>query len=88
MSRPNINDDWYRDTILYLIDKERSNQINKWGLQDHLPHIWLAILMEEVGELARALNDCEGPDRIQEETIQVAAVAATMLQNLKYEEPA
>lgn len=35
----------------------------------------LAALMEEVGELARAYLQREGPDRVRKEAIQVACVA-------------
>lgn len=39
---------------------ERENQDQKWGPQTHDPEVWLAILMEEVGEAARArLEDME-----------------------------
>lgn len=35
----------------------------------------LAVLTEEVGEVARALLDCESPERLRAELVQVAAVA-------------
>jgi NTP pyrophosphatase (non-canonical NTP hydrolase) len=37
---------------------------------------WLAVLTEEVGEVARALNDHEAHHHLYEELVQVAAMAA------------
>ena len=36
---------------------ERKRQDDKWGQQDHEPHVWLAILAEEVGEVAKEIAD-------------------------------
>lgn len=41
----------------------------------------LSALMEEVGEVARALNDGEAPLRLQSELVQVAAVAFAWLES-------
>jgi NTP pyrophosphatase (non-canonical NTP hydrolase) len=40
--------------IIENITRERARQDAKWGEQNHPPQDWLAILMEEVGEFARA----------------------------------
>ena len=49
-------------------------QYVRWGLPTHAPERWLAILTEEVGEVARAA--LLGDDKaMAEEAIQVAAVA-------------
>ena len=40
--------------ILDEIRGERYKQNRKWGAQTHDPEVWLAILMEEVGEAAQA----------------------------------
>ena len=42
----------------------------------------LSALVEEVGEVARALHDEEGADRLREELIQVAAVAVAWVEAL------
>lgn len=42
----------------------------------------LQALVEEVGEVARALHDEEGADRLREELIQVAAVAVAWVEAL------
>lgn len=41
----------------------------------------LAVLMEEVGEVARAILDNEGDERLAEEVTQVAAVCVAWLQS-------
>ena len=38
-----------------LVALERLNQDKKWGEQNHNPSEWLAILVEEVGELSTAI---------------------------------
>lgn len=53
---------------------ERSRQYQKWGLQDHDEDKWMTILMEEIGEVARAILE-DDPNNYREELIQVAAVA-------------
>ncbi len=45
----------YRDILFAQIDMERSKQDKKWGEQNHSPLKWLAILVEEVGEVAQAI---------------------------------
>ncbi len=43
---------------------------------------FLAVLMEEVGEVARAINDEEGAERLVQELVQVAAVCVARLELL------
>jgi len=40
------------DVVLEMIGRERERQNDMWGGQHHDPAVWLAILMEEVGEVA------------------------------------
>jgi NTP pyrophosphatase (non-canonical NTP hydrolase) len=73
-----------------LIINERKRQDGKWGDQPgNHPFEWMSILMEEVGELAEAVNEtyfksehtkheCGGSEAILKETIQVAAVATAI----------
>jgi len=53
---------------------ERSRQIRKWGEQTHSGHAWIAILVEEVGEFAKAVNE-EKLSGALDELVQIAAVA-------------
>lgn len=65
---------------------ERDRQDAKWGKQEHALPTWLAILMEEVGELAAAClchrfgNDAHPELDWKKEAIQVAAVALSMIE--------
>lgn len=43
------------DEILDEVINERMSQEGKWGSQNHDPLMWLAILGEEYGEVARAI---------------------------------
>ena len=63
------------------IDNERQQQDEKWGVQNHGGPKWLTILMEEVGETAKALleSDVEG---FIDEMVHVAAVAVAAIEGL------
>lgn len=75
-------------TAARSIDEERDRQDAKWGVQNHTPEWWLAILMEEVGELAQAIlethfdngTDLGGTANIRKEAVQCAAVAMAMIE--------
>ena len=68
-----------RKKILYEIVCERKKQDDKWGEQNHAPEFWLAILVEEVGEVGKAI--CEHKEKeYRLELIQVAAVALSMVE--------
>jgi NTP pyrophosphatase (non-canonical NTP hydrolase) len=75
---------------LFSITEERENQIKKWGVQNHTPIEWIAILTEEVGEVSkealefhfkRFYDDTGQLERYEKELIQVAAVALAMLES-------
>jgi NTP pyrophosphatase (non-canonical NTP hydrolase) len=73
-----------QDRALNEILKERKAQDAKWGEQNHDDKTWLAILVEEVGELAQAILHDEFGGRAagtaREELVQVAAVAVQWLE--------
>lgn len=68
---------------------ERKRQNLKWGFQRHDMGTWLMILMEEVGEVAQAMQKEKGwgkdtdSSNLYEELIQVAAVASAMAEQVK-----
>lgn len=73
--------------VLAEVKDERVRQDAKW---ERRPGEWpapdpdsaaLAVLVEEVGEVARALLS-ETPDRVREELVQVAAVAVAWIEAL------
>lgn len=70
-----------RNEILALIQVELDRQEEIWGEQDHTDDRWLAILVEELGEVALAMNDGTEIEVVLELT-QVAAVAAAWIENI------
>lgn len=59
---------------------ERLRQDEKWGEQNHKPEKWFTILLEEVGEAARAALESD-PANYREEMVQVAAVAMAAVES-------
>lgn len=72
-----------RDKIFREIRAERSRQDAKWGkVSTRRDAPWLAILMEEVGEVATETMDEHSINlKLEEELIQVAAVAVAWLES-------
>jgi hypothetical protein len=79
--------------VLADVGNERRRQDEKWGVQNHFPTTWLAILGEEFGELSEAIvetifyNGMAARQRggfvnIRREAIHVAAVAVAMVEYL------
>ena len=68
-----------QEAILADIAVERRAQDMKWGVQTHEPEKWMTILMEEVGEVARAVLE-KDPKNYYAELVQVAAVCVVALE--------
>jgi len=71
-------------TVIGEVAFERARQDAKWGQQDHDPTMWLAILTEEVGEVAKEIAEgriapFDGA-AYRAELVQVAAVAVAMVE--------
>ena len=66
--------------VLEEVMEERKRQDELWGEQNHDDRIWLAILVEEVGEVANDIN--ERSKKLREELIQVAAVAVSWVESI------
>jgi NTP pyrophosphatase (non-canonical NTP hydrolase) len=68
--------------------EERLRQNELWGHQRHNQGIWLAILVEEVGEVAQAMQEGmvsqkeTDSDNLYKELIQVAAVASAIAEQV------
>lgn len=85
--------------VLFEVSEERKRQDDKHGHdRDHGLEVWLAILTEEVGEVAKALLELRTARRTQplsvrldrlveldKELVQVAAVAVAMSEVVKVE---
>lgn len=70
--------------VLVEVAVERARQDDQWGEQNHDGPVYLAILAEEVGEVAKAIVEHRYGDKlpihIREELVQVAAVAVAMIE--------
>lgn len=76
------------DDIVADVEDECAEQHDKWGVQEHSQLYWLGILVEEVGEVAKAIIEAGLPGRrrnpatvvdLRTELVQVAAVAISMI---------
>lgn len=83
----------WRGSAISSVITERTRQDAKWGEQNHDPTVWMGILMEEVGELAQAVNETwfdngeaerakGGYLNMRAEAVQVAAVAVALVECL------
>lgn len=80
--------------VFVEVSAERNRQNEKWGEQNHSPLEWIAILTEEVGEVAKEAHEFHfgirgTPEMIEqklqkyrEEMVQVAAVAIQAIECL------
>lgn len=86
----------YRDKILFDIvqvdvKNERVRQNAKWGRQRHTPEKWLSIAIEEVGEMAQAMQKEDvqhkgtDADDLYTETIHAIAVLTAQAEQLAEE---
>lgn len=81
-----------RIEVLTDIDNERTRQDSKWGIQRHDYGTWLTILVEEVGEVAQAMQADKGwgkesdANHLYTELIHVAAVATAIAEQVKERE--
>jgi len=77
-----------RIQVLSDINTERNRQDKLWGAQRHKMGDWLKILIEEVGEVAQAMQKKSfasketDADNLYEELIQVAAVASAIAEQV------
>lgn len=69
------------------IQAEITKQNQKFGIQNHSPIEWMAILMEEVGEASQAAVDWhfKYPSKIKDETVEFSELQNQRLQNYKTE---
>ena len=76
-----------QQAIMDMILAERECQDRKWGIQYHKNPIWLAIAMEELGEVAKAIiQGHEAKENLKEEIVQTAAVLVAWLEMIEEQE--
>ncbi len=69
------------ERALIDVENEMQRQDDKWGPQDHPDIVWLAVLTEEVGEVAKEILERRsgGGFDLRKELVQVAAVSVQWL---------
>ena len=78
---------WQSEALAQVLE-ERLQQNQKWGEQNHDIFVWLAVLVEEVGELSQAglqarFGGPHGTEKeIHTEALHVAAVALALVESL------
>ena len=81
----------YQEEVIQLVFDERERQDEEWGEQNHDPILWTAILIEEVGEFAKAAihKKFGGPDadNVLAEAVQCAAVSLAIIECLLRNKP-
>ena len=72
-----------RESAFSEIREERRRQLMKWGLRgsEMDDATFLKVLVEEVGEVAKAMLEGK-PDEMRTEIIQAAAVCAAKIQQI------
>ncbi len=68
--------DAVRAEILLDIEAERDRQNARWGCCDHRRDIWMLILVEEVGECAKAIIEDNDNALAEKHTLEIALGAA------------
>ena len=75
--------------ILKDVFDERDRQDDQWGVQNHHPAYWLAILGKQVGQMGTAILNREGwTDKdeataaLRHEAVQLVAVGIAMLERI------
>ena len=87
-----LSDDEGTNEVLLTVGLERLLQNKKWGRQRRSLGIWLKILVEEVGEVAQAMQSNESwgkptdAENLYTELIQVAAVCVAIAEQVKEEQ--
>lgn len=73
-----------RNEIYTLVDIERDRQDRKWGAMPRnlSDVVWLAVLVEEVGEAAESILKMEW-DNLRKEVIQIIAVGVAWMEDVE-----
>jgi NTP pyrophosphatase (non-canonical NTP hydrolase) len=64
------------------ITDRRIENLKRRGMQDLPIEQWYLILSEEIGEIAKAINQSEGADRVYEELKDAGAVIVAMMTSI------
>lgn len=71
--------------LIQRIDAERERGIQKWGDTDKTPELLLNAAVEELGEVAHAINHDEGVWIIQQEIAETMAILTRLYEMVEQE---
>jgi len=76
--------------LIKSLAEENQRQLSIWGVQNHTLPEWLMYLIEEVGELAKAISEFmyrgEKSSNVYDEAIQVATLAVKIAEMIEIQE--
>lgn len=79
-----------QDKTYEKYNQECKRQDAKWGIRDQHPLVWMNILMEEIGEVSKEINESGfdtkklNLENYETELVQCGAVITQMIKNIKY----
>jgi NTP pyrophosphatase (non-canonical NTP hydrolase) len=71
------------DTLIRMVYEEINRGIEKWGATDVSPDILLNAAVEELGEVAHAINHKEGAERVRQEVAECMGVLSRLFDMVK-----
>lgn len=72
---------WIKSMFKANVDVEQQRQVELWGVQNHEDWKWFIILVEEIGEVAKAILEGRRND-ILNELVQCVAVIHSWIECL------
>lgn len=72
-------------SLIKRIDAEKEVAVKKWGDTDRTPDILLNAAIEELGEVAHAINHKEGVAAIQQEIVETIGILARLYDMVEQE---
>lgn len=67
-----------RYALVIRVNTEQKKAVEKWGATDRSPDVLLNAAVEELGEVAHAINHNEGIEKVQEEIVHAIGVLARL----------
>ena len=72
---------WIKDLFKHNVKAEKRSQDEQWGIQNHENWKWFIILVEEIGEVAKAILEGKH-DQLLLELVQCVAVIEQWIESM------
>lgn len=76
-----------RQALIERVIAEEQIALEKWGATDRSPEILLNAVIEEVGEVAHAINHNEGTYQIQQEIVEAIGLLSRLFNWVEPRQP-